>query len=109
MTTCSHGSASSTRPISAFATPVWRSTSLDPEVLEYREVPVVAVGLEGQTRIDGDLFYRMLQKTMASPGQMPLSTVPWTPHIHLAIHQFGSRTNLLDGAAPTGLRRCISW
>ena len=44
-----------------------------------------AVALDGQTTIDRDLFYRMLQKTVASPGQIPFSTMPWTPHIHLAI------------------------
>ena len=44
-----------------------------------------AVAMDGQTRIDRDLFYRMLHKTVASPRQIPFSTLPWTPHIHLAI------------------------
>ena len=44
-----------------------------------------AVAMDGQTRIDRELFYRMLHKTVASPGQIPFSTLPWTPHIHLAI------------------------
>ena len=54
-----------------------------------------AVALDGQTTIDRDLFYRMLQKTVASPGQIPFSTMPWTPHIHLAIF-----VHRVDGLAP---------
>ena len=51
--------------------------------------------MDGQTRIDRDLFYRMLHKTVASPGQIPFSTLPWTPHIHLAIF-----VHRVDGLAP---------
>ena len=54
-----------------------------------------AVALDGQTTIDRDLFYRMLQKTVASPGQIPFSTMPWTPHIHLAIF-----VHRVDGLTP---------
>ena len=54
-----------------------------------------AVALDGRTTIDRDLFYRMLQKTVASPGQIPFSTLPWTPHIHLAIF-----VHRVDGLAP---------
>jgi nitroreductase len=54
-----------------------------------------AVAMDGQTRIDRDLFYRMLHKTVASPGQIPFSTLPWTPHIHLAIF-----VHRVDGLAP---------
>lgn len=54
-----------------------------------------AVALDGQTRIDRDLFYRMLRKTVARPGQIPFSTLPWTPHIHLAIF-----VHRVDGLAP---------
>ena len=54
-----------------------------------------AVALDGQTTIDRDLFYRMLQKTVASPGQIPFSTLPWTPYIHLAIF-----VHRVDGLAP---------
>ena len=54
-----------------------------------------AVALDGQTRIDLDLFYRMLRKTVARPGQIPFSTLPWTPHIHLAIF-----VHRVDGLAP---------
>ncbi len=51
--------------------------------------------MDGQTRIDRDLFYRMLHKTVASPRQIPFSTLPWTPHIHLAIF-----VHRVDGLAP---------
>ena len=54
-----------------------------------------AVAMDGQTRIDQDLFYRMLHKTVASPGQVPFSTLGWTPHIHLAIF-----VHRVDGLAP---------
>ena len=54
-----------------------------------------AVALDGHTRIDRDLFYRMLRKTVARPGQIPFSTLPWTPHIHLAIF-----VHRVDGLAP---------
>ena len=54
-----------------------------------------AVAMDGQTRIDQDLFYRMLHKTVASPGQIPFTTLPWTPHIHLAIF-----VHRVDGLSP---------
>ena len=54
-----------------------------------------AVAMDGQTRIDRDLFYRILDKTVASPGQIPFSTLPWTPHIHLAVF-----VHRVDGLAP---------
>ncbi len=54
-----------------------------------------AVAMDGQTRIDQDLFYRMLHKTVASPGQIPFSALPWSPHIHLAIF-----VHRVDGLAP---------
>ena len=44
-----------------------------------------AVAMDGQTRIDRDLFYRMLHRTVANQGQVPFSTLPWASHIHLAI------------------------
>ena len=63
------------------ASPPARPVLLRPLIRQRRS----AVTLDGQTRIDRDLLYRMLQKTVASPGQIPFSTLPWTPHIHLAI------------------------
>ena len=56
-----------------------------------------AVAMDGETRISRDTFYRMLQKTLAVPGNVPFSTLPWKPHIHLAI--FVHRVDDL----PTGL------
>ncbi len=44
-----------------------------------------AVAMDGETRISRDTFYRILQKTLAVPGNIPFSTLPWKPHIHLAI------------------------
>ena len=44
-----------------------------------------AVAMDGQTRISRDRFYRIFQKTLAVPGNIPFSTLPWRPHIHLAI------------------------
>ena len=44
-----------------------------------------AVAMDGETRISRDTFYRMLQKTLAVPGNIPFSTLPWKPYIHLAI------------------------
>ena len=77
--------------------------SRTPGSLQARPVPLrpvirqrrSAVAMDGQTRIDRDLFYRMLHATVASPGQIPFSTLPWTPHIHLAIF-----VHRVDGLAP---------
>ena len=44
-----------------------------------------AVAMDRKTRISRDTFYRILQRTVASPGGIPFSTLPWTPHIHLAL------------------------
>ena len=54
-----------------------------------------AVAMDGYTRIAQDLFYRMLRRTVVHPGQIPFSTLPWTPHIHLAIF-----VHRVDGLAP---------
>ena len=56
-----------------------------------------AVAMDGETRIDRETFYRMLQKTLAIPGTIPFRTLPWKPHLHLAI--FVHRVDDL----PTGL------
>ena len=37
------------------------------------------------TRITREAFYRMLHKTLPVQGVVPFSTLPWKPHIHLAI------------------------
>jgi SagB-type dehydrogenase family enzyme len=44
-----------------------------------------AVAMDGQTRISRDTFYRILQRTLAVPGNLPFGTLPWKPRIHLAI------------------------
>ena len=56
-----------------------------------------AVAMDGETRISRDTLYRMLQKTLPLPGNIPFSTLPWKPHIHLAV--FVHRVDDL----PTGL------
>ncbi|MFL6276204.1 MAG: SagB/ThcOx family dehydrogenase [Blastocatellia bacterium] len=44
-----------------------------------------AVAMDGRTRISRETFYRILQRTQALPGNIPFSTLPWKPRIHLAI------------------------
>ena len=44
-----------------------------------------AVAMDRKTRISRDTFYRILYRTLPLPGSIPFSTLPWTPHIHLAI------------------------
>ena len=56
-----------------------------------------AVAMDGKTRISRETLYCMLQKTLPVPGNIPFSTLPWKPHIHLAI--FVHRVDDL----PTGL------
>ena len=56
-----------------------------------------AVAMDRATHITRDTFYQMLHKTVAGPGIVPFSTLPWTPHLHLAI--FVHRVNDL----PPGL------
>ncbi len=58
-----------------------RSVSLRTVVRQRRS----AVAMDRKTHITRDTFYRILQRTLAVPGSIPLSTLPWTPHIHLAI------------------------
>ena len=44
-----------------------------------------AVAMDRQTRISRDNFYRILQRTLAVPGNIPFNALPWKPHLHLAI------------------------
>ena len=44
-----------------------------------------AVAMDRVTRITRDAFYRILHKTLPVPGTVPFNTLPWAPHIHLAI------------------------
>jgi nitroreductase len=44
-----------------------------------------AVAMDGHTGIPRDVFYKILRKTLAGPGQFPFNALPWRPHIHLAL------------------------
>ena len=62
--------------------------SLDPRPLSLRTMirqRRSAVAMDRTTRIDRTTFYRILHKTVAVPGSVPFSTLPWKPHLHLAI------------------------
>lgn len=58
-----------------------RSVSLRKMIRQRRS----AVSMDGKTRISQDSFYSILQKTVAVPNNIPFSTLPWKPYIHLAI------------------------
>ncbi|MGA9773630.1 MAG: SagB/ThcOx family dehydrogenase [Blastocatellia bacterium] len=68
-------------------------SSPEPESLEVRPVSLrriihqrrSAVAMDGHTRIPQETFYRILQRTLATPGNPPFSALPWKPRIHLAI------------------------
>ena len=62
-------------------TPNLRPVSLRKMIRQRRS----AVAMDGATRIKRETFYRMLQRTLAVPGAMPFGTLPWKPHLHLAI------------------------
>ncbi|MEH6825345.1 MAG: SagB/ThcOx family dehydrogenase [Motiliproteus sp.] len=44
-----------------------------------------AVAMDAKTSISRDTFFRIMQKTLAVPGSIPFGTLPWKPHIHLAL------------------------
>jgi SagB-type dehydrogenase family enzyme len=44
-----------------------------------------AVAMDGQTRLARADFYRMLDRTLAVPGAVPFSTLPWKSQLHLAL------------------------
>jgi SagB-type dehydrogenase family enzyme len=44
-----------------------------------------AVEMDGRGRISRDAFYQILLKTLAGPGRIPFSTLPWRPLAHLAL------------------------
>ncbi len=44
-----------------------------------------AVSMDGETHMSRDTFYRILQKTVAVPANIPFNVFPWRPRIHLAI------------------------
>lgn len=44
-----------------------------------------AVEMDGRGRISRDAFYQILLQTLAGPGRIPYSTLPWRPLAHLAL------------------------
>jgi len=61
---------------------------LDPRPLALREMirqRRSAVAMDGKTSMSREAFYRILQRTLVVPGSIPFSTLPWKPHVHLAI------------------------
>lgn len=44
-----------------------------------------AVAMDGETQIDRETFYRILQRTLAISGTVPFRALPWKPHLHLAV------------------------
>lgn len=100
----------------------------EPESLEVRPISLrqitrqrrSAVAMDGQTRISRETFYRILQRTLALPGHLPFSTLPWKPRIHLAIfvHRvddlpaglyFLVRDPLQKGALEAALTQADQW
>ena len=74
-----------------------------------------AVAMDGQTWLSRETFYRMLYRTLASAGAIPFGTLPWRPHIHLAVlvhrvHDLPQGLYLLvrDPAQTEALQRALS-
>lgn len=44
-----------------------------------------AVAMDGKTRIRREIFFGILQKTLVRSGAAPFGTLPWKPHVHLAV------------------------
>lgn len=53
-----------------------------------------AVAMDGRTAITHDAFYRILSQTLAFPGQVPFSILPWSPRVNLTL--FVHRVQDLD-------------
>jgi hypothetical protein len=66
-------------PVSLIAEPAIRSISAQKIIRARRS----AVDLDGETSIDADTFFRIMQRAM--PGRVPFSTFWWRPAIHLAL------------------------
>ena len=75
--------------------PLWhaenRPVSLRTVVRQRRS----AVAMDGKTRVARATFYRMLARTLPARGAVPFATLPWKPHIHLAIF-----VHRVDGLPP---------
>lgn len=50
-----------------------------------------AVAMDGQTGLDRETFYHMLERVLPEPGRVPFSSLPWKPAIHLVllVHRVG--------------------
>jgi SagB-type dehydrogenase family enzyme len=53
-----------------------------------------AVAMDGRTGITAAAFYQILRKTLPGPDQVPFTTLPWAPKVHLAL--FVHRVQGLD-------------
>ena len=54
-----------------------------------------AVAMDGETRLTREAFYRMLGRTLAVPGTVPFSMLPWKSQLHLAL-----LVHRVDGLTP---------
>jgi SagB-type dehydrogenase family enzyme len=54
-----------------------------------------AVALDGKTRIARDVFYRILQKTLAESNPIPFAALPWSPCVDLLLF-----VHRVDGLPP---------
>jgi len=54
-----------------------------------------AVAMDAETRMPAGTFYRLLERTLAVPGRVPFSTLPWQPHLHLVL-----MVHRVDGVPP---------
>jgi SagB-type dehydrogenase family enzyme len=55
-----------------------------------------AVAMDGRTGITREAFYQVLRKLLPGPDQVPFTTLPWKPRVHLVffVHRVG---DLLPG------------
>lgn len=53
-----------------------------------------AVAMDAHTGITRDAFYQILRKCLPGPDQIPFTTLPWRPHVHLLL--FVHRVQGLD-------------
>jgi nitroreductase len=44
-----------------------------------------AVAMDGRGSVGREAFYRILDRTLARPGQVPFDALPWALHVHLAL------------------------
>jgi nitroreductase len=76
----------------------WKAEAFAPAAFSLRQIirqRRSAVAMDGQGSISGDVFYRILRKTLARPGQYPFNTLPWSPLVHLILF-----VHRVEGLAP---------